>query len=107
MRKVDKRPEILDRPTLSLEECRHLLGMEREKWRSLWKRVYIHRVEHLDTTNGIRIDVESLVAALFPKIAKDPLSMARMTIEVVMHMGRIRAERRLRTTEKRKKKAGE
>ncbi len=107
MRKVDKRPAILDRPTFGLTECRHLLGMDKEKWRSLWKRLYAHQVEHIETTNGTRIDVESLVAALFPKIAKDPLSLARMTIEMVVQMGRIRADRRAKTIKKREKTAGE
>ncbi len=107
MRNAEKIPEIMNRPTFGLTECRYLVGMDKDKWRDVWNRRYAHQVEHIETTYGIRIDVESLVGALFPKIANDPLALAKMTLETIVQMQRIRAERRAKTAEKRKRTTGE
>ncbi len=103
MAKLDKIPEILNRPTFGFTECRYLLDMDIRTWRDVWRRRYSGKVDHIETVNGIRIAVESLVAALFPRIANDPLSLAKMTLEMIVQMRRIRVERREKTRKKRTK----
>ena len=70
MQGAKRKMEYSDAPNISLNEAALLGGFSRDKWRQLWQEVYKHIVFYWDTSNGVRVDLDSLIRAVFPHIAK-------------------------------------
>ncbi len=92
MEKVDA-IELEDLPNITFNDARFFLSISLPKWIALWRRVYQDHVIHWETSHGLRINLESLVAAMYPGIADDPAALA-----VVCHnfIWRLRDEHRRR-----------
>ena len=68
--------EITDLPSIRLNEGRWLLGYGRDRWRQVWEEVYKFKVPHWMSTNGILVNLDSLLIAVYPHIAKDTTGRA-------------------------------
>ena len=71
--------EYSDVPAISVNECRFLGGWGRDSWLKVWEEVYQYTVKHWKGGHGVRVDLDSLIRAVFPHIAKK--DVARETVK--------------------------
>ena len=69
---VQRDREITDLPFIRLNEGQWLLGLGRNKWRQVWEEVYKFKVVHWMTPKGVMVNLDSLLVAVYPHIAKNP-----------------------------------
>jgi hypothetical protein len=102
MRRQEARDqEITDQPSIWLAEGRYFLGISERLWRIAWEQVYKFIVYHWQTKKGMRLNLESLVAAVYPKTKKDTLARAKISHDF---MWNLIAERRRITQERARRK---
>jgi hypothetical protein len=80
-----------DSPTIWMIEGRFMLGCGVHQWRKRWHEYYKFEVEAVETPRGLRIDLDSLISAVYPALAKDPKARATFAINFLW---RLREERR-------------
>lgn len=68
--------EMSDLPFIHLKEGRWLMGLGVDRWRKLWEEVYQFKVAHWMCPKGIRVNLDSLLVAVYPFIAKDTTARA-------------------------------
>lgn len=94
--------EMTDLPSIRLGEGRYFLGISERLWRLKWEQVYQFIVLHWKTPKGVRLNLESLVAAVYPETKKDTLARTKIAHDF---MWNVIAERRRVTQERALKKA--
>ena len=91
--------EFTDLPSIHYLEGRHILGIGIHKWRRQWEQVFQYEVKHWRTTTGIKVNLESLIAAFYPATAKDDALRVRIAHDymwqVIQRRTRDRIERQL------------
>ena len=63
--------DMADLPHIRLKEGAYILGVSKHVWRRKWAEVYQFIVEHWETSNGTLLNLESLVAAVYPDTEND------------------------------------
>ncbi len=72
MRRAEKRDqEITDLHSVRIKEARWLMGICTRHWLQLWEEVYQFKVLHWHSKTGVRVNVDSLLVAVYPFIAKN------------------------------------
>ena len=78
MRKAAKKTDIRDMPQINLGEGRFILGLGIQTWRRQWYEVFQHKVAHWKTSRCVKLNLESLVAAVYPAAEKDDALRVRI-----------------------------
>ena len=66
-----RRKQLADFPSIWMTEGRFLLGCGRDKWRRLWEEVYRHETDWWENQRGVRVNLDSLIKAVYPGMKKD------------------------------------
>ncbi len=78
---VQRDREITDLPFIRLNEGRWLLAICRDRWRQVWEEVYKFKVAHWMTAKGVMVNLDSLLVAVYPHIAKNASARALLAQE--------------------------
>jgi len=78
MRKTAEKTDIKDMPQITLNEGRFILGLGRRTWRRQWDEVFQHKVAHWKTSRCVMLNLESLVAAVYPAAVEDDALRTRI-----------------------------
>ena len=102
MRQAARDQTITDLPSIWLGEGRYFLGISERLWRLKWEQVYKFMVHHWSTTKGVRLNLESLVAAIYPETKDNTLARTKIAHDF---MWNLITERKRITQERALKKA--
>lgn len=91
MKNAKREKEITDQPSIWLTEGRYFLDVGRTQWRQKWEEVYKFEVWHWENVRGVRINLDSLIKAVYPDLKKDAPARAMMAMNF---MFLLRKERR-------------
>lgn len=104
MKQASRDREITDLPSIRLGDGKHFLGISDRAWRKKWDEVYQFVALHWETTYGVRVNLESLVVAVYPDTEKDTLARTMIAHSFMWEVQRERRERRLERAQKRAEK---
>lgn len=76
-------------------------------WRRKWKEYFQFRVFHWAAAAGVRINLESLLIAVFPKLKNDPVAIAELSLKFLAIIRQEHGRKRDRAREKRQRKREE
>jgi hypothetical protein len=79
--KPQRNIEPTDLPSIRLNEGRWLLGLGRNKWREVWEEAYQFKVMHWMAPMGVGVNLDSLLIAVYPHIAKNASARALLAQE--------------------------
>jgi hypothetical protein len=82
---------IIDQPSIWFNEGRYFLDIGKKKWRQKWEEVYKYEVLHWEGIKGVRINLDSLIKAIYPDLKKDASARAMISMKF---MFLLREERR-------------
>ncbi len=89
-RDKDKR----DLPSIWYMEGRYLLGLGNHTWRKAWHEVYKHEVYCWEESTGTKVNLDSLIGAVFPDLRKNPQAKALLTIDILSRITKYRIDQR-------------
>lgn len=78
---VQRDLEVSDLPSIRLNEGRWLLGFGIRRWRQVWEEAYKFKVLHWMTPKSIVLNLDSLLVAVYPHIAKNASARAFLAQE--------------------------
>jgi len=86
MKGPNRAREVTDMPAIRLTDGRHIPGVCRHTWRKKWNEVYRFIVLHWETTKGIVINLESLVAAVYPETQKNTFARTAISHDFMWNL---------------------
>ncbi len=104
MEYAQRKQELSDLPTIRLPEGRYFLGICKPAWLRLWEGVYRYKVKHWPEANGTKVNVDSLVRAVYPEVAKNDPAVAMLVQDFMWRVKEERTRLREENSEKRKRK---
>lgn len=88
---VKRDKEAADLPHIWMTEGRFMLDCGKDLWRRWWEEIYKFEVEHFENRRGVRVNLDSLIIAIYPALKDDPKARAFFANEFLW---RLREERR-------------
>ena len=85
MKKGAREADITDLPHINFKEARYFLGIGMKAWRVKWDEVFQYKVVHWRTSRCLKLNLESLVAAVYPDAAN--AAALRIQIAHAEHSG--------------------
>ena len=76
MRYAKRDKETADLPSIWLTEGRFMLDCGKRTWRRRWEEIYKYEVFHWERPKGVKVNLDSLIKAMYPTLKNDALARA-------------------------------